>query len=844
MISGMNVKLWLRFAARDLRSGLQGFWIFLTCLALGTGTIAIIGSLTAAVERGLDEQGQPLLGGDVEFALIHRETTDEENRFIASKGQVSKVATVRAMAVAGENTTLVEAKAVDGNYPLYGNFVLDGGMNLGDALATRNGVPGAAADPLLMGRLGLKPGQRIRLGAIDIEIRALIETEPDRISDGIVLGPRLLLTEETLRATGIVQPGSLITWRYRVKLPAPADPQAMRAVMIEARENYGDSGWRVRNRNNAAQGADNFIERLGYFMTLVGLASLIVGGAGIANAVQAFVTRKTNSIATLKCLGASSGDVFGIYLTEILLVGFVAIGLGIAAGAVAPSIAAATLAGILPLPIAARIEVVPLLFAAALGFLVTFAFALWPLAHTRKVAASALFRSRIVAVHAWPGLWELAAIAIALALIALLIFLSFDQMRLTAYFLGGLIGSFILLLGLAQVIIHAARRMPRAPSAIWRYGIGNIHRPGSAAASVILALGLGLTLFVTLALTDRTISTELRSGIPEKAPAFFFIDVRNTELPAFREMISKEPGVTRIDNAPMLRGRIVSVKGVAADKVEVSGDGGWALRGDRGLTYAETIPEGSKLVAGQWWPVNYDGPPLVSMVDEIGESLGLKIGDEIAVNVLGRELMARIANFRQVNWRSLGINFVMVFSPNALENAPHSHIVTVEMAGGDEAALLNKMARAYPSVTAVRVKDAIDIVSGLLGQMLAAIRGASGLTLLTGVLVLAGALAAGLSERLYEAVVLKTYGASKRQLVSAFVIEYASLGLAAAVFGLAVGSLASWFLARFILEMPWSFSLATAGLTALIAMAVTVIAGLSVTWTALSAKPAPYLRNE
>ncbi len=839
----MNLGLWLRFAARDLRSGLQGFWIFLTCLALGTGTIAVIGSLAAAVERGLDEQGQPLLGGDVEFSLIHRETTEQEYRFIASKGQVSKVATVRAMAVAGENTTLIEAKAVDGNYPLYGQVVLEGGMPLSEAIATKNGIAGAAADPLLMGRLGIKPGDRIRLGTTDIEIRALITTEPDRISDGIVLGPRLLLTEETLRATGIVQPGSLITWRYRLKLPDPT-PRAMRDVMQQANQDFKDSGWRVRNRNNAAGGADNFIERLGYFMTLVGLASLIVGGAGIANAVQAFVTRKMNSIATLKCLGASSRDVLGIYLTEILFVGLIAIALGLAAGAVAPALVSALFSGVLPLPVSARIEVLPLLFAGALGLLTTIAFALWPLSQTKRVAASALFRSRIAPVHGWPGTAELIAIVLALALIAVLVFAAFENTRITAFFLGGLVASFVVLLGLARLIITGASRMPRATSAIWRYAIGNIHRPGSAAASVILALGLGLTLFVTLALTDRTISTELRSGIPEKAPAFFFLDVRDAELPAFREAVAKEAGVTSVNNSPMLRGRMVAVKGVPADKVEAAPEAQWALRGDRGLTYAEALPEGSKLVQGEWWPKDYSGPPLVSMVDEIANGLGIRIGDEITVNVLGREITAQVANLRQVNWRSLGINFVMVFSPNTLKNAPHSHIVTVEMNGGDEAGLLNRMARAYPSVTAVRVKDAIDIVSGLLGQMLTAIRSANVLTLLTGVLVLAGALAAGLSERLYEAVVLKTYGASKRQLVGAFVIEYAGLGLAASAFGLAVGSAASWFLARYILEMPWSFSFATAALTALIAMAVTVVAGLAVTWTALSAKPAPYLRNE
>jgi putative ABC transport system permease protein len=840
----LNLGLWLRFAARDLRSGLQGFWIFLTCLALGTGTIAIIGSLSAAIQRGLDEQGQPLLGGDVEFALIHRQAGEAEYAFINSKGNVSTVATVRGMAIANNRTTLIEVKAVDGNYPLYGEVVLEGGLPLADAIATRDGVPGAAADPLLMGRLGIKVGDTVKVGSADIQIRAAIAREPDRLSDGIVLGPRLMISQATLDATKILQPGSLVTWRYRVKLPEPATIAEAKAVMKEANETFKDAGWRLRNRNNAAAGADGFIERLSYFMTLVGLASLIVGGAGIANAVKAFVARKMNAIATYKCLGASSRDVLGIYLTEILLVALIAITIGLAAGAVAPLLATTLFGTLLPLPVSGRVEVLPLLFAGALGLLTTLAFALWPLAHTRRVAASALFRSRSMPLQGWPGAGALTAIAISLALIAGLVFIAFENTRVTAYFMLGLVASFVVLIGLAKLIIAIAERLPRSSSAIWRYAVGNIHRPGSAAASVILALGLGLTLFVTLALTDRSISDELRAGIPQKAPAFFFLDVPNPSLQAFKEAVGGQPGVTHVNNSPMMRGRIVSVKGVPAEKVSASSDSDWALRGDRGLTYAETLPEGSTLVEGEWWPADYNGPPLVSLVDEIANGIGVKIGDEIVINVLGREITAKVANLRKVNWRSFGINFVMVFSPNTLKAAPHSHVVTVEMKGGDEAELLNTMAQAYPSVTAVRVKDAIDMVSGLLNQMVAAIRSANVLTLLTGILVLAGALAAGLSERLYEAVVLKTYGAARRQLISAFVIEYAGLGLAAAVFGVAVGSAASWFLARFILEMPWSFSLLTALLTALLAMAVTVAAGLGVTWRALSAKPTPYLRNE
>ncbi|MFO0994084.1 MAG: ABC transporter permease [Hyphomicrobiales bacterium] len=840
----MNLPLFFRFAWRDLRSGLQGFWIFLTCLALGTAAIAMIGSLSAAIERGIEEQGQPLLGGDLEFSLVHRQASPAELAFIGSKGEVSRIATLRAMAVAGDATTLIEAKAVDDLYPLYGTLAIAGGGDLNTALSKQDGFYGAVVDELLLGRLGIKPGDKIKIGTSEVVLRGLIANEPDRIADGIILGPRIILSDAALQETGLVQPGSLITWRYRVKVDGGATLDDVRAVATGAEKQFPDAGWRVRTRDKAASGTEDFIERLGYFMTLVGLTALIVGGAGIANAVSAFVNRRTSTIATLKCLGAPSRTVFGIYLTEILMVAVLAIVIGVLAGAMVPPLAQSFLRDILPLPVSNRMEPLPLLTAAAYGFLVTLAFALWPLARTRRVPASALFRHRIAHVTGWPSLIDMVAIIVALALIALLVFLNFDDRRVTLGYLAGLAGSFIVLLGLAHAIVRLAAIMPKPKSAILRYAISNLYRPGAAAQSVILALGLGLTLFVTLALTDRTIGTELQAGLPERAPAFFFLDVRNDELPAFLDKVKSEPGVIKIETAPMLRGRIAKLNDTEASKIKASPDAAWALRGDRGLTYADSLPEGSKLIEGEWWPKDYDGPPLVSFVGEVAQGLGLKIGDTVTVNVLGRDITAKIANFRSVNWRSLGINFLMVFTPSTLKSAPHHFLVTVDMEGGDEAKLLNQVARAFPSVTAVRVKDAIDTVSELLSKMLAAIRGANALTLITGVLVLAGALAAGLSGRIYDAVVLKTYGATRRQLIQAFIAEYAVLGIAAAIFGIAVGSIAAWFLAYWILEMPWQFSPATAILTALVAMALTIAAGLAATWRALTAKPAPLLRNE
>jgi putative ABC transport system permease protein len=600
----------------------------------------------------------------------------------------------------------------------------------------------------------------------------------------------------------------------------------------------------VRHRGSAAPGADEFIERLSYFMTLVGLTALIIGGAGIANAASAFVNRRMEAIATLKCMGATAAMVNGIYLTEMFLVAFIAIAIGLCFGAVAPWIAHATLADILPLPLTAQVEFAPLGLAALFGLLITLIFTVWPLSRTRHVPASALFRQGVAPVSAKPGPVEVAVIGAGLIAAALLIYASFEERRITSYFITGLAGSFVVLLGLASAIVKGAALLPKPRGAIWRYALSNIHRPGSAASSVILALGLGLSLFVTMTLTDRTISTELTSGIPKSAPAFFFLDVRNEEVEPFMELLRSEPGVGEIATAPMLRGRMIALKGVPVEKAKVAPDAQWAIRGDRGLTYSDGPIENARLEAGEWWPKDYSGPPLLSFAGELAEGLGLKIGDKVTVNVLGRDVTAQIVNLRKVNWRSLEINFAMVFSANALKAAPHQTIVTVVMDGGDEAKLLNDVARQFPTVTAVRVKDVIATVSDLLAQMLAAIRGANVMTLLTGILVLAGALAAGLSGRLYDAVVLKTYGATRRQLLLAFIAEYAVLGLAAAVFGIATGAIGSWFLAYWVLEMTWNFSWTVAVATALIAMVLAIAAGLAVTWRALTVKPAPVLRNE
>ena len=831
------MKLWLIFALRNLRSGLKGFWILLSCLTLGVSALAIIGSLSSSLQRGLNEQGQTLLGGDLEFALVQRQASEPELAWLKQQGEVSQITTLRAMAQGQDETALVEIKAVDANYPLYGT------LRTAPKNQTTFDTHQIAVDEALLSRLGVKLGDSIKIGASNFEIASTVVTEPDKIAGGIAFGPRVMMSPEALAKTGLIQPGSLITYAYRLKLPTAKANAPAKSLEAEANRQFPEAGWRSRTTDKAAQGADEFITKLGYFMSLVSVAALVVAGAGIANATRAFVERRREQIAVLNCLGIESREVIAISLVEIMLVSVLGIAIALVIGAVSPWVVKALFGQILPLPIATSLDLKPLALAAILGLLITAAFALWPLGRISKIKGASLFRSQSINESGLPNKAILFAVGGLLLSAAAIVIFAFDDRRVTVSYLGGLIAAFVILTVLAWGLMAALPLLPRPKAFLLRHALANLGRSGGATISVIMALGLGLALFVTLALTDQTISTEIRSGLPEKAPAFFFLDVQNPELEAFKAALQGQTGISDITNSPMLRGRITKVKGVPAESLKIGPDADWVLKGDRGLTYAEELPKGSTLVEGKWWSRNYDGPPLVSMTEDIAKGLSLKLGDHITVNVLGREVEAELSSTRKVNWKGMGINFVLVFTPNTLVKAPHAHIVTAAMSSGDEGAVLKSIAKTFPSVTGVRVKDALASVATLLDKMLVAVRGANLVSLLTGVLVLAGALSAGLSVRSYEAVVLKTYGATRGQLLLGFIIEYGIMGLVAAIFGVAIGTLAAWSLAHFILEMPFSFSMGLAVSTAAIALVITILAGLSVTWSALSAKPSFYLRN-
>ncbi|MCA1244120.1 ABC transporter permease [Stappia stellulata] len=841
-----GLALAFRFALREMRGGLKGFYIFIACIALGVAAISGVTSVSRSLVEGIAAEGTTILGGDLSFRLIHREATQQEYAYLESLGAVSRIATLRAMARApatGEQT-LVEVKGVDDAYPLFGAMSLTAGGALDTALAGGGEAFGAVVERELLVRLGLSVGDSFTLGRATLTVSDTIEVEPDRLSDGLNFGPRVIVANAAIDASGLVQPGSLVRQNYRVRLDAP---DRLDAIIEEAEEAFPEAGWRIRSRANAAPGLQRNIGRLAQFLSLVGMTALLVGGVGVANAVRSFLDAKRPVIATFRCVGADGGFVFRVYLIQILMLTGLGIACGLVLGAAIPFATQGFLATILPVQAIASIYPAELGLGVLYGALTALAFALWPLGRAHDVPPRLLFRDDVSTRHRWPRKRYIAGTALAVGVLAALaIWLSGDT-RISLVYVGATASVFLLLSLIARAIMAGARRLPRPRGAELRLALGNIHRPGALTPSVVLSLGLGLSLLVTLALIDGNLRRELGATIARDAPSFFFLDVQNSERDAFDALLSREAPDATIDGAPMLRGRIAAINDIPSQDIEAPQGGAWALRGDRGITYAATLPDSSTLTGGDWWAPDHTGANLVSFESEVAEALGLKIGDTVTVNVLGRNITAEIANFRRVDWESLSINFVMVFSPNTFAGAPHTHLRTLTYPDGGtrdaELALLKTVANEFPTVTSIRVKDAIAQVNALVEQLAWAIRAAASVTLVSSVLVLGGALAAGHRHRVYDAVILKTLGATRARLIASFVIEYAALGLVTATFAVIAGALAASFVLVQVMDSQFTFLPATAIGAAIAALVLTVGFGLIGTWRVLGRKPAPVLRN-
>ncbi len=843
------IRLAGRYIRRELRGGIKGFRILIACLALGVAAIAASGSLKASFNRALAEDSRALLGGDLSISQTYRPLAPDERQAIASRGDISSTATLRAMARTANNEQrhLVELKAVDDAYPLVGQLHLASQSTSDRAaiLGRRDGLWGAAADANLLDALGLGIGQTVTVGDATFQIRAVVQSEPDRVASILAFGPRLMIDGAALDETGLVQPGSLVRWSTRLVLPPGSDAKA---VAHDLRGQFSHAGWQVQDTSEAAPGMDRLLDNLAAFLTLVGLTALLVGGIGVANAVKAYLDGRIPTIAILKAVGAPPGLILATYGGLVGILAGLGILIGLVAGAAIPWLVVAVAGD--QLPLAARLGLYPQPLAVATGFgvLTAILFTLWPLARARAVPATALFRDVAVPVGRWPDRPTMILLTLAATALVALTVLSADNRALAWGFSAAALGALALFRALAWGLSGLAAWAGQKRRGVFahptgRLALANLHRPGSAVVSMVLSLGLGLSVLVTIAQVEGNLARQFGERLPSEAPSFFFIDIQSDQVADFDAIVASVDKTAQVDRAPMVRGRISQINGRPVEEITAAPDAQWAIRGDRGLTTAATPPAGTRLVAGQWWAADYQGEPLASVDARVAKGLGIGVGDALTLNILGRDIPVRIASLREIQWSSLNMNFAFVLSPNALAGAPHTWIATIRAPETSDAAIERAVTNRLGNVSAIRVKEALLAVQDMIGKADLAVRMAALVTLSAGALVLGGAVMAGRRRRVRDAVILKVLGAVRSDLWRAWLLEFGFLGAVTGLAATMVGLAASWAVLTQVMRADWVFLPGLALGTVLICMVASLLAGFAGTFWALRAKPAPLLKE-
>ena len=832
-------------ARRELRTGIRGFRVLLACLALGVASVAAIGTVRSNIETALTEQGATLLGGDAEIEFSYRFANNKELNWLKDRAiTVSETVEFRSMAIADTDDSsrraLTQLKGVDNLYPIYGSLEIDPPIPISDALAEIDGVSGAIMHGDLMNRLQVDIGDTFTLGANRYRLNAQLLNEPDGINAGFALGPRTIVLTSSLNNSGLIGLGTLYSTKYRLKLDSDINLDVFKKDVETA---LNDSGLQWTDRRNGNPSARAFVQRVGAFLVLVGLAGIAVGGVGVSAAVRTYLESKTITIATLKTLGADRGTIFTTYLMQIGVMIALGVTIGVIIGALLPWLLNPLIANFLPIPIVRSIDFQPLTEAGLYGILAGMAFSLWSLSKTGEIKAAELYRISGGHTHKLPPPILMGAVMIITCILIVVATLFSGAPHIAIWASCGMVISLIILGAAAYGIRITAKQLSR--SGLFqgltgtRLAVSSIGGPNSDATPVVLSLGLGLTVLATVGQISSNLNNTIAQDIPEQAPSYFVIDIQNNQFNSFKKLAVSQSGVDKLDTAPMLRGIISEINGINA--IDVAGQH-WVLRGDRGISFANYPPEETAITDGEWWPNDYNGPPLVSFAAEEAKELGLNIGDVLTLNILGRNIEATIASFREVEFETIGIGFIMIMNPAAVATAPHSHIATIYANDDAEQHIFRNITTAFPNVTVISVKEGIARVANVLESLAGAITYGSGVTLTTGLVVLIGAAAAGEKRRIYESAILKTLGASRRKILLSLTIRSTILGAAAGLVAILAGGIAGWAVMTFVMKTDYIFEPLSAVIIVVGGGMLSLLAGLLFTLGPLGVSPSKILR--
>ena len=829
-------------AIRELRSGVSGFRIFLACLILGVGTISAIGTVKSGIEIAISEKGSELLGGNAEAEFTYRLANTEELKWLETISQnISRIIEFRSMAkfVEGgaKERALTQVKAVDNEYPLIGNVQLVSGKSFKDVFRQPKS---AVMESDLASRLGIDIGETFSLGLTKFVLRDIIQSSPDDAGTNFGLGPRTIIKSEDLLDSGLIAPGTLFTAKYRLLIEPLKNLDELRAL---AKIKFENNGMRWRDARNGAPGISEFVSRLSAFFIMVGLAGLVVGGVGIGSAVKSYLNRKISTIAVMRSLGATNFQIFMTYFVQLAIISFIGITIGLVIGASVPHLCAPLLKVLIPIPISIVFSIKPLVEAAIYGTIIATLFTLWPLSRCENIQAAALFREMNLIKDGLPRLKYL-VLSFILVIILLIISAVFNQNpELTSWFALGFTVALVTLFLSARLLMYCIKKLGRVinghPSTRWALAAMGGTQEGTN--NSLIAIGLGLTVLAIIGQVDGNLRTSINNNLPEVAPSYFVIDIQKSQIEEVRDILNSNKGVISFDEAPMLRGIITKINNKQAS--EVAGDH-WVIRGDRGVTYFEELPKRFNLTKGQLWPKDYSGATQISFAAEQAEELGIGIGDSVTVNIMGREITGEITSLRNVDFSSAGIGFVIAMNPSALKKAPHSFIMTIYASTEAETEVFNDLSSRFSNITLIKVRNVIERVSNLLSSMATASSYGALTTLAMGFLVLLGSAASGQSARSYDAAILKTLGATRKDLIISYIIRFSLVGATAGLVAIFFAVGGAWCITSLVLELPFKIIWDTALLIIIGGLIANLLAGLYFATQALKIKPANILRAQ
>lgn len=789
-----NTQHILRLALHELRHGWRHFSIFVVCLMLGVAIMGSVGSFGALVGRALESEAKSLLGGDFEVRTGATAVTGAQRKALDSYGRVSSVTTLRSILYHGENSTLVEIKAVDEAYPLVGRLTLNEPVTLEEALAG-NGV---IVDAILLAQLDLTLGDTIQLGSGQYVIRATLKKEPDRAVQIFSFGPRVMMSHDSLKASGLVKLFSLVEHRYRVLTASasPVDEHFSRALEAKFASQFPGAAWRVQTGTDGNQTVERFTGQLLSFLTLSGLATFLIAGIGIGSSARAYLERKLQTIAVFKTLGATRRSILAIYMLVLAM-------LAGAGGLGGVALAIASVLSVVPLltPVLPVLETQtslspwPLALAFWYGLLIVYLFSMPALLSALNIRPSILFRSRagILLFRKDRVVWRVAAI-LAVLLLATLLLSARDKL----FILGaiGVMAVAFAVFGACAVLVRRIARKLHVRKPWLQLALGNLHRPGSTTGTVIYAIGISLTVLIALTLTEANFQSRIRELVEEKAPTLFMIDIQPDQQDGLKALLGQYASPEQVMLYPMVRGRISAINGVAVKESEVDEDVRWAVRGDRGLSTSVALPPNARIAQGQWWPADYNGEPLLSVDQRFLKGMKLKLGDTLTLNILGEDITARIASARDIDYTTFQINFSMMLSPGALDRFPRTYLATVHLGthADREAELVRTINRTLPGITIIRTAEIVNVVREIVEHIATALRVTVAISLFAGLLVLISALSATIEQRIYDTAVLKVLGARRRDILKSCTAEWMLLALITSAIAAIIGTLSSWLI--------------------------------------------------